>query len=314
MRTWRFVDTGASPASLNMAIDQAMLEMHASGKSSPTLRIYQWSPPAISLGYFQRRHGIDLAACQRLGIDVVRRPTGGRAVLHFEDVTYAIVAGTVDGIPSSAAAAYHLIYQGLLAAFRTLGFEAELGRNGEKLLPSDMCFLTSTAGDILHEGKKFVGSAQAWHGSSMLQHGSIILEPHIEVWTNLQGDGHVSSPNYEEMIKRRMTSVREILGCVPGREKIGAAIQQGMSQVLGVEFNEDGLTPEEWGIARKISDELDEEELCLDKNLPGCQPVSSGPALQTTSNGSHIVLRQSDNGKTLLRQGRRKDDKETDFA
>jgi lipoyl(octanoyl) transferase len=279
MRTWRFVDTGASSASLNMAFDQAILTMHACGKSPPTLRLYQWSPPAISLGYFQRRHGIDLGACQRLGIDVVRRPTGGRAVLHFDDVTYAIVAGTVDGIPSSVAAAYHLIYEGLLAAFRTLGFEAELGRNGKKLIPSDMCFLTSTAGDILHEGKKLVGSAQTWHGSSMLQHGSIILEPHVEVWANLQGNRHVASPDYEEMIKRRVTSVKEILGFVPGSDEIGTAIQQGMSQVLGVEFKKDGLTPEEWAITHKISDQLIEEELCLAKKLSGRQPVSSRPVL-----------------------------------
>lgn len=187
MSTWRVLDTGASAGSLNMAIDQAILAMHARGESPPTLRIYQWSPPAISLGYFQRCHGVDIAACRRLGIDVVKRPTGGRAVLHFGDLTYAVVAGTTDGIPSGVTAAYHLICQGLAAAFRVLGFEAELGCQGTGSPRSDMCFLTSTAGDLLHKGRKFVGSAQTWEGSSMLQHGSIILEPHPEILARLQG-------------------------------------------------------------------------------------------------------------------------------
>ena len=220
MKTWRFLDTGASPGSLNMAIDQAILAMHARGESPPTLRIYQWSPPAISLGYFQRRHGIDLAACRRLGIDVVRRPTGGRAVLHFEDLTYAIVAGTTDGIPSSVTAAYRLICEGLLAAFRVLGFEAELGRQGAGSPRSDICFLTSTAGDMLHKGKKFVGSAQTWHGSSMLQHGSIVLEPHT------RDTGHAPTERALDLqqlvrtvMEQRMTSVSEILGRVPGTRR-----------------------------------------------------------------------------------------------
>jgi lipoate-protein ligase A len=256
-----------------MAIDQAILAMHVKGKSPPTLRIYQWSPPAISLGYFQRCYGIDLAACQRLGIDVVRRPTGGRAVLHFKDLTYAVVAGTTDGIPSSVTAAYRLICEGLLAAFRALGFEAELGRQGAKSPRSDICVLTSTAGDILHQGRKFVGSAQTWHGSSMLQHGSIILKPHFEVLASLQGGGRVSPSHHEEMLKHRTTSVREILGRVPTTGKVGAAIRHGMAEVLGVEFAEGELSPEEWALARKITNQHVEEELCPAKKLPRCQSV-----------------------------------------
>jgi lipoate-protein ligase A len=253
MTAWRFINTGASTASLNMAIDQAMLAMHAEGKSPPTLRIYQWSPPAISLGYFQKPHGIDLAACRRLGIDVISRPTGGRAVLHFEDFTYAVVAGTKDGIRSSVTDAYRLICEGLLAALRILGIEAELGHQSAKAPRSDICFLTSTSGDILYQGKKFVGSAQTWRGSSMLQHGSIILEPHLEVWVDIQGSGRVPIINREEVLKRGMTSVREILGYVPATSEIGVAMRYGIAQALRVEFKEDKLSPEEWSLAREIA-------------------------------------------------------------
>lgn len=269
MRTWRFLNTGASTASLNMALDQAILATHANGKCLPTLRIYQWSPPAISLGYFQRRHGIDFAACRRLGIDVIRRSTGGRAVLHFGDLTYSVVAGTTDGMPSSVTGAYHLICEGLLAAFRALGFEAELRSLSAKSPRSDICFLTSTAGDILHEGKKFVGSAQTWYGSSMLQHGSIILEPYSEKWLSLHGN-HALPMSFEETLKLKMTSVKEILGRVPATDEIAAAIQNGMAQVLGIEFREGELSSEEHSLASKIVNQYAEEEY-----VQVSQPISS---------------------------------------
>jgi len=79
MTKWRLLDTGALPASLNMGIDEALLHLHVPGESQPTLRFYTWYPPAVSLGYFQRSHSIDLGACRKLGFDVVRRVTGGKA-------------------------------------------------------------------------------------------------------------------------------------------------------------------------------------------------------------------------------------------
>jgi len=130
MNAWRFLDTGALPGALNMAVDQAILGLHANGKSPPTLRFYQWHPPAVSLGYCQKRHNLDLAACRRLGIEVVRRPSGGRAVLHMGDLTYAVIAGTADGMPSAVTAAYRLICDGLLQGFRRLGIDARLHIDG----------------------------------------------------------------------------------------------------------------------------------------------------------------------------------------
>ena len=270
MRTWRFLNTGASTAPLNMAIDEAILAAHANDKCLPTLRIYQWSPAAISLGYFQRRHGIDLAACRRFGIDVIRRSTGGRAVLHFGDLTYSVVAGTNDGMPSSVTAAYRLICEGLLAAFRALGFEAELRSLSAKSPRSDICFLTSTAGDILHEGRKFVGSAQTWYGSSMLQHGSIILEPYFELWLSLQAGSRVRSIAYQETLKHKMTSVKEILGRVPETDEIAATIRNGMTQVLGIEFRQDELSSDELALASKIANQYVKEEY-----VQVSQPISS---------------------------------------
>src|SRR5512139_2190743 len=124
-----------------MAIDEALLRLHARGESPPTLRFTQWQPPAVSLGYFQRRHSLDLEACRHLGIDIVRRHTGGRAVLHQHELTYSVIAGARDGIPVSLDAAYRLICQGLLAAFRSLGIDSELGHEKTSAPQDDICFM-----------------------------------------------------------------------------------------------------------------------------------------------------------------------------
>lgn len=252
MKTWRLLDTGALSPACNMAIDRALLALHAHGKSPPTLRLYQWRPPAVSLGYFQKRHDLDLEACWRLGYEVVRRPTGGRAVLHLEDLTYAVIAGTAEGMPSAVTAAYQLIAQGLLQAFRLLGIEAQMGREQRDSQPTDICFLRCTRGAIVYQKKKLVGSAQTWHGSSLLQHGSIILKPQVEAWLALvKGEGQ-SPADLRAKLAARLTSVEEILGKTPKLVEIKEAIRQGMAQALGVEFYSGELSTDEWTLARDL--------------------------------------------------------------
>jgi lipoyl(octanoyl) transferase len=258
--TWRLLDTGALPASLNMGIDQALLELHVRGETPPILRLYQWNPPAISLGALQRQPGFDVGACRRLGLDVVRRPTGGRAVLHQNDLTYSVVAGTQEGMPLTLAGAYRLLCSGLLTGFRLLGIEAELGQEKVRADQPNVCFLRSLMGDIVCGGKKFVGSAQTWQGSSLLQHGSILLEPQAETWAELLGTDAETQCRHCEDLKRRMTSLREILGVAPPISTVKAAIAQEMAQALGVVFVEDQLTPSEWALAHEMAERLQEME------------------------------------------------------
>jgi lipoyl(octanoyl) transferase len=270
MTTWRLLDTGALPASLNMAIDEALLRLHARGESPPTLRFYQWHPPAISLGALQRQPGFDVGACRRLGLDVVRRPTGGRAVLHQNDLTYSVVAGTRDGMPLTLAGAYRLLCRGLLAGFHLLGVEAELGQEKVRADQPDVCFLSSLMGDIAFRGKKFMGSAQTWQGSSLLQHGSILLEPQMETWVELMGGNGDARRCHCEDLERRMTSLREILVVVPPISKVKVAIARGMAQALEVVFGKGRLTPSEWALAHEIAE-----------RLPEMEPVSRRAALGT---------------------------------
>lgn len=248
MSTWRLLDTGALPASLNMAIDEALLQLHARGESPPTLRFYQWSPAAVSLGYFQRKHSIDLAACRRRGLDVVRRPTGGRAVLHLNDLTYSIIAGARDGVPFSLAAAYRLLCEGLLSGFRLLGFEAELGCESTRSSQGDICFLRSAIGDIVFQGKKFLGNAQTWSGSSMLQHGSITLQPQRETWAMILTPDGISQEALCERLSGRTTSLEEIVGRSVDLNEVKTALREGMAQAMRRDFQAGELSAEEWAL------------------------------------------------------------------
>jgi lipoate-protein ligase A len=269
MRTWRFLDTGVLSPACNLAVDRALLALHANGKSPPTLRLYQWRPPAVSLGYFQKRHDLDLEACQRLGYEVVRRPTGGRAVLHLDDLTYAVIAGTPEGMPSAVTAAYHLIAQGLLHAFRVLGIEAKMGRERGDSQQTDICFLRCARGAIVHRGRKLVGSAQTWHASSLLQHGSIIVRPQVEAWLALVKAEGESSEVLRARLAARLTSVQEILGGTPKITEIKEAVRQGMAQALGVELQPGELSPEEWILARDLANQEEEKHHVPRGHNPG---------------------------------------------
>ncbi len=279
MNSWRFLDTGAMSGALNMAVDQAILGLHANGKSPPTLRFYQWSPPAVSLGFCQKRHNLDLTACRRLGIEVVRRPSGGRAVLHLGDLTYAVIAGTADGIPSAVTAAYRLICDGLLQGFRRLGIEARMGRGIIKPPQQDICFLRGTLGSIVYQERKFVGSAQTWHASSMLQHGSIILVPQIEALVSLWPGSADSPAELRAKLEGRIISLQEILGQLPKVEEVKAAIREGIARVLGIRFAPAELTPEEWTLAKDMANQEDERNPCPTRILPKSPSANSGSVL-----------------------------------
>lgn len=251
MNLWRLLDTGVLPASLNMAIDEALLQLHIPGESQPTLRFYQWSPPAVSLGYFQKRHSIDLTACRELGLDIVRRATGGRAVLHQNDLTYSIVADSRQGIPPSVSAAYRLLCKGLLAGFHLLGFEAELGGEKTRSARADVCFMHTAVGDIVYKGRKFVGSAQTWQCASLLQHGSIVLEPQERTWAAIIRTD--SRESFREKLKSSIISLHEILSRMIEPGELKWAIRTGMAEVLQAEFQPGKLSPQEWALAEEIA-------------------------------------------------------------
>ena len=121
--TWYFIYSGPSRPSFNMALDEALLDWHSEGKMPPVIRFYEWSPATLSIGYFQRaEQEIDLEEIRAQGLGFVRRPTGGRAVLHDQELTYSvIVSESYPNMPQTVTEAYRVISEGLLIGFQKLG-------------------------------------------------------------------------------------------------------------------------------------------------------------------------------------------------
>ncbi len=252
MKQWRLL-TGEASGAMNMAIDQALLKLKADGKSPPTLRLYKWKPSAVSLGYFQRKRGPNPEACERLGLDVVRRPSGGRAVLHLGDLTYAIIAGTNDGIPFDADGAYRLISKGLVIGLNALGVTADsYDGNHSASLPT-ICFMRPVSGEIVWQGKKFVGNAQAWSGQTLLQHGSIAIEPQIDYLTELFRPERYPLDQFRAALSAKVTSINEIMGRAVSPDLVGEAIRNGMGEALGITFENGELSTEESDLAEHLS-------------------------------------------------------------
>ena len=177
--TWRLiVEERAREGAENMALDEALMEAVAAGESPPTLRFYRWAPPCLSLGKRQPLDGIDLAACARDGVQVVRRATGGWAILHTDELTYSIAVRPDDPRAEGAILdAYRKLSQGLVAGLRRMGIPAEMNpvTAGGAHNTSAACFEAPSAYEITARGRKLIGSAQARPNGRVLQHGSLPL-------------------------------------------------------------------------------------------------------------------------------------------
>lgn len=167
---------------MNMALDEALLHSVAEGQSEPVLRFYRWSPATVTLGYAQSAvSDIDIDICQEAGFDIVRRTTGGRAVLHDQEVTYSVIAPFNKGpFGNSVLDCYRVISEVLLAVLKTLGLPAQLvpgqAKGGQRNSAKAVCFSAPSQYELVVEGCKVAGSAQKRHGTFFLQHGSIPLE------------------------------------------------------------------------------------------------------------------------------------------
>lgn len=180
--SWRFIDTGSCSASYNMALDEAIATEVRKGSSPPTLRLYGWDVPSVSIGHFQRVRDIDFDYCTEKGIPIVRRPTGGRAILHNNDITYSFSVKTGAGIFSKGLLdSYRRISTAFVLSFSKIGLSTELKliREARNQLPissrskSPLCFKSISYGEISIDNKKIIGSAQKRWSNCLLQQGSI---------------------------------------------------------------------------------------------------------------------------------------------
>ena len=182
---WRLLLDGAATGARNMAVDETLLQSAAQGQS--TLRFYAWQPHCLSLGRLQKT--LPPAVFEgEWGRDVVRRPTGGRAVWHAHEITYAL-AMPLDGLPADArtvSGAYRWLSDGFCAGLRALGLPAQMAAQGVRTQGPN-CFAASASCDFLVEGKKLIGAAQCRRDDALLQHGSLLLAIDRAQWEKRAG-------------------------------------------------------------------------------------------------------------------------------
>ncbi len=187
MHSWRLINSGFQTGAMNMALDEALLHSVANGDSLPILRFYRWSPATVTLGYAQSVHtDLDLDVCRNAGLDVVRRSTGGRAVLHDHEVTYSVIAPlNTDLFGSSILDSYLVISEILQKTLTHIGLPAQLvtgkPRNGHQNVTKAVCFSAPSQYELVIDGRKVAGSAQKRYGQSFLQHGSIPIEMDLDL-------------------------------------------------------------------------------------------------------------------------------------
>lgn len=174
--TWRYIPPIKTSGKMQMAIDRYLLEQHRQGNQPSILRFYTWQPAAISLGYHQKEYPNSWQDLTWQGnpLDIIRRPTGGRAVLHQGDLTYAVVTSIP---PGRRLEVYKQICQFLITGWRSLGVNLDYGQATKEYIQHQNCFATATGSDLVTEkGNKVIGSAQLRRGKTVLQHGSMILQ------------------------------------------------------------------------------------------------------------------------------------------
>jgi len=243
-------------AALNMAIDEAVHTHHLRGDAPPTLRVFRWRQPSISLGRFQSiEREIESARCQQSGVALVRRPTGGRAVYHRDEFTYSIVIGKRYGVPAGVVAAYAYLAQGLLAALRKLGVQAALSAARVSKHPSAACFASSTQADLTSGGFKLVGSAQVWKDEALLQQGSLPLDDRAaEFFSLLRFPTGAAREEALTQYREKTTPLRTFAPNASW-EDVAAAFRYGFSAALQAEFVPGELSKAEWELAQQLVEE-----------------------------------------------------------
>jgi lipoate-protein ligase A len=241
---WRLLDCGPRPGDHNMALDRALLERVAAGRAAPILRFYSWDRPTLSFGRMQHPPPELLGRCRELGVAAVRRPTGGKAILHHREVTFSIIAPTA-GL-GSVMQSYRTFARAIAAGLRGLGVEARLcdahaSAPGTALL----CFADPAGCDLEADGRKLVGSAQARRGPALLQQNSLPLRLAHALKDDLFG-----AAAQEEA--RLATDLFSALGREPSFAEVRDAIVAGFRPELGIEFESGPVSADESAAAQKL--------------------------------------------------------------
>jgi lipoate-protein ligase A len=228
---WELIVDPPATGAANMARDRELLDQLVAGERPATLRFYSWSPACISLGLGQPEEILDLGAVRAAGLDVVRRPTGGQALLHDRELTYSVVASQQDPVVGGTLMqSYHAISEALLAGLAELGISGEGApcepRPASGLTP--VCFASASAEEVLVGGRKLLASAQWRSRGAFLQHGSLLLEDRQGELPGLMRDQAARG------IRPLSVCLRELMAEVPAPEVLVEVLSRGFQSALGI--------------------------------------------------------------------------------
>lgn len=265
MKQWYFINSGPCTPSFNMALDEALLNWHSEKLIPPVIRFYEWKPATLSIGYFQQVHkDIDLEEVRRQGLGFVRRPTGGRAVLHEHELTYSIIVEEdYPNMPQSVTEAYRVLSEGLLLGFRNLGLDAyfsvpdtEEKKEDLKRPKSAVCFDAPSWYELVVEGRKVAGSAQTRQKGVILQHGAILLDMDEEKLLSLF---RFADEEARERMRRKLPEKAVAMNRLVDRpftiEQCVEAFKSGFQQSLEIELIPYELTGEQLAYIEQLEKE-----------------------------------------------------------
>ena len=232
---WRLLETGYNTAYTNMAIDRAILVSNSKGNVPPTVRFYGWKPSAISIGYFQSLNDeVDIDICDNLGINYVRRITGGGAVFHEKELTYSIV---IPYIPKNILDSYGRICGAIIKGLDALGIDSTY-------VPIN---------DIVTNGKKISGNAQTRKLKTVLQHGTVLTDVDVEkMFSVLRVPNEKIKDKLIENVKERVTSIKHVLDKNISFDEISNAMKIGFENEFNINLEKGKLTEEELSLTKKF--------------------------------------------------------------
>lgn len=262
-RAWRVMDSGAGSAAWNMALDEALLTLAGRGDAPPALRFFSWEEPSLSIGSFQKTDELDMERVMREQVPFVRRPTGGRAVLHGAELTYSVACPIPSPyFPSDLMGSYKTIGACFLRGLGLLGVDAALvpvSKNPDRKKAGPMrggnplCFSSPSWYEVLLGGKKLIGSAQRRLKDSFLQQGSLLIGldiPGLLSFMTFPDDAARDSAH--RALSGKMTALNAHLSSNINIRDLKAALIKGFAGELGAEFVESGPTEEEMELAVKL--------------------------------------------------------------
>ncbi|MGQ9513648.1 MAG: lipoate--protein ligase family protein [Thermoproteota archaeon] len=237
---WRLLLTGLGDPYMNMAIDESILFHRSRGENLPTVRLYGWSKPTISIGYFQvLEEEIDLRKAMELGIGYVRRISGGGAVLHENEVTYSVVVSEEDPIiPRDIQNSIKLICGGVMEGLKRLGINAEF----------------KPVNDVIVGGKKISGSAQTRKLHTILQHGTVLMDVNYQkiISVLIRSAKRMKQRTVDEL-KKHIVGVNDLLGWRVNYERLSEELAKGFEEALNVKLVSGQLTPSEQELASQFA-------------------------------------------------------------